>query len=155
MKRKRTIHDEFNWIRWLPLYMILVVVGVIAIVAEAQLEQAQCYQFPPAWVYEDITDEYTLIYDLWYSGIEENKSEALRRVADYNAIRHIGRYEVEGYWLEVFLSENIDNGDDNREFLVYIGDDWTIGDDGALHSPCSIVILHRFDSRLYTRIYQR
>lgn len=125
--------------------LILVAFGVCVMFTSAQ---ADCYQFPESWVYEDITDDIYAIYDLWYSGDMAKQRQAVNRLDEYGMYLALGRYEAQGYWLEVFLT-------DESQFVAYIGDDWTIGADGILHNPCRVVLLNRFDRRDYTRITNR
>jgi hypothetical protein len=143
-------------IRVLAVSLILLVLGVGVMVVEGQPVQDDCKIFSPADVDYDATEYIMYIYDLYYAKGEQDKANALFKELAGSTVRFfIGTYQYNDYWLFVMTRGN------DGQFFAYVGDDWTIGDDGAWHNPCGIFILNRFKRgewqpvERYTNPYQK
>jgi hypothetical protein len=139
MKHKRTIHDGFNWLRWLPLYILLVVVGFVAIVAEAQQDlvierYGDIFPWQPVEDCPDMPDGYIGVTDPWviykYQGVDDPRYNFKWYTSPRGHENYQGTYQL-------IYHRNYYRRDDTR--LIYAGMYFWVGDSYP-HPSCGVWI---------------
>lgn len=138
-------------IKWLLYAMLVIVLGSCAMVLESQPpDDTTCQPFNAQDIERDVTTDILYIYDLYYR--QHRHTEANILFYDYyqsNFGWGLGTYRTpDDLWIQVV---QYDDGTDGI-FFVWVGEDWSIGSDGARHHPCGIFILNRFKRNEYERV---
>lgn len=119
---------------WLAIALLVIALGVCVMVSEGKVEH-DC-SLDIALVGADVTLIVHEAYQVYKDGDmvrwEEIKQFLIDLRGGYGG-QYVGTYDIGGSWV---LVSRIPNG-----YYVQIGDDWTVGDDGQLHSPrCDLIV---------------
>jgi len=122
--------------------IVAIIFGIGMIIGETQTDTACIQPVPVAVDYTDLyLDPADGLYAKWYSGDPVLMQEA-EAIQDDLLRRRVpagyGAYITDHHWMIVYRTFGKIKGKHQSYFVVFVGNDFTVGSDGLWHKPCGI-----------------